>query len=513
MTHSNRREPARRRPGLAVALAAGVAGRIAAGRDALRRLAHGLAGLGRPDPDRLPLEGQAAGYLGRGWVIANHKLVSFNAAFISSVLSLPVAALAEHAAEGVGAPRRPYGRVSPSAARASRRHSAAPANSRSRLEGCAGCDTFVAPAPMPRLTAARRRAYNHCDTRCTAPSGTASGMCNPTECRYLSQATQLLATVDEAGAICSTGSRQSRALGYAAADLEGTPLSDLVAADDRAHLARLLDRTRHAPATWDRVTFRRADGRAEPLLCCFQRVRDGDRPPKTVLVVGLALESLGRQVRAEAAAALGHLAFACHSPAHRLMEALEVVLAECPASRAAQRCREDLDHLLEALSQASAWPKADGRPVDAVAVVESVLEMLDGDAGFARLGRDLRPETPAAWTRVHPAALAYVTLHLAANARDATAETASPRLRITVAADAGRVILEFQDNGPGLAPGDRDRAFAPCAAGPSENGCAGVGLASCRQLLAHFGGSLHLHSRPDRGATAVVSLPAAEAPV
>ena len=40
----------------------------------------------------------AAGYLERGWVIANHKLVSFHAAFISSVLSLPAAALATIAA-------------------------------------------------------------------------------------------------------------------------------------------------------------------------------------------------------------------------------------------------------------------------------------------------------------------------------------------------------------------------------------------------------------------------------
>lgn len=38
-------------------------------------------------------EGAAAGYLERGWVIANHKLVSFHAAFISSVLSLPVGEL------------------------------------------------------------------------------------------------------------------------------------------------------------------------------------------------------------------------------------------------------------------------------------------------------------------------------------------------------------------------------------------------------------------------------------
>ena len=36
-----------------------------------------------------PVKVSAAGYLERGWVIANHKLVSFHAAFISSVLNLP----------------------------------------------------------------------------------------------------------------------------------------------------------------------------------------------------------------------------------------------------------------------------------------------------------------------------------------------------------------------------------------------------------------------------------------
>ena len=40
---------------------------------------------------------RAAGYLERGWVIANHKLVSFHAAFISSVLSLPALELAQRA--------------------------------------------------------------------------------------------------------------------------------------------------------------------------------------------------------------------------------------------------------------------------------------------------------------------------------------------------------------------------------------------------------------------------------
>jgi enolase len=40
------------------------------------------------------------GYLERGWVIANHKLVSFHAAFISSILSLPAKELGDFVAAG-----------------------------------------------------------------------------------------------------------------------------------------------------------------------------------------------------------------------------------------------------------------------------------------------------------------------------------------------------------------------------------------------------------------------------
>ena len=42
----------------------------------------------------------AAGFLERGWVIANHKLVSFHAAFVSSVLSVPVEKLRDLAVGG-----------------------------------------------------------------------------------------------------------------------------------------------------------------------------------------------------------------------------------------------------------------------------------------------------------------------------------------------------------------------------------------------------------------------------
>ena len=342
-------------------------------------------------------------------------------------------------------------------------------------------------------------------------------MCTPTECRYLSRAMHLVVTVTPRGLIRTTDRRRPQALGHDLAALVDTPLPDLVVPDERPHLARLLARTRHSPAVWDRVTFLRADGRPEPLLCCFQRVRSQDAPAGAVLVTGLRLERLESSLRAEAAAAFGRLAFACHSPAHRLMQALEAVTAECPASQAAVRCRDDLDHLLDALSRASVWPDAgdgpgDG-PVDAIAVIEAALELADGDPAFQDLQVVLRPEVPAAWTPVHPAALAYVTLHLASNARDATAGADEPRLTITVAADGDHLNLEFHDNGNGVPERRCEDMFAPCVAGASEDGGhAGVGLAACRQLISHLGGTIHMHSRPEEGTTVVVTVPAASPP-
>ena len=66
----------------------------------LSRLDERIRGGSRRSPGVTRATTAPAGYLERGWVIANHKLVSFHAAFISSVLSLPAAELTRLAAEG-----------------------------------------------------------------------------------------------------------------------------------------------------------------------------------------------------------------------------------------------------------------------------------------------------------------------------------------------------------------------------------------------------------------------------
>ncbi|MBE3070438.1 MAG: PAS domain-containing protein, partial [Planctomycetes bacterium] len=134
-------------------------------------------------------------------------------------------------------------------------------------------------------------------------------MCTPTQCRYLSQGSNLLVAVAPDGTIRAIDPRHATILGHDTSDLSGKPLAALVPPDQHGHLARILARCETTPAVWDHLTFLASDGQPEPMLCCFQRFVGTDIPQKSVLVTGLRLEAVESDLRAEAAAVLGQLAY------------------------------------------------------------------------------------------------------------------------------------------------------------------------------------------------------------
>ena len=339
-------------------------------------------------------------------------------------------------------------------------------------------------------------------------------MCTPTECRYLSQGSHLLLALAANGTIRSVDARQPRVLGRDGTALVGKPLSQIVAADQHPHLSRLLERTQSTAAVWDQVTFLDAAARPVPLLCCFQRLAGPDMPRGSILLTALQAAAIEADLRAEAATVLGQLAFRCHGPAHRLMQAIEAILSQYPWDIAAQRSREELEELLDALSQSAEWPQAvpDGRPINVVRVLENALRLMDGDPQFKHLKVTLRPDVAAAWADIHPVGMALVTLHLAANARDATASVESPELLIDVNLDRGRLIIEYHDNGSGLDPDDVATLFAPFVSKGERGDHDGVGLATCQELVRFMGGKIRMRSRPAEGTTVVLTFPAAAAP-
>ena len=149
-------------------------------------------------------------------------------------------------------------------------------------------------------------------------------------------------------------------------------------------------------------------------------------------------------------------------------------------------------------------------PVDVVRLLEEAVRLVDLDPACQDLEVMVRPEFAAIWAMVHPVGLVFVTLHLARNARDATTGIRHPRLLIDIYQSGQEVILEFKDNGPGLEAEDLSCAFAPffkkSAGGDSHTG---LGLATCSELVRHMGGTIRMESRPPRGATVFVTLPAA----
>lgn len=127
-------------------------------------------------------------------------------------------------------------------------------------------------------------------------------------------------------------------------------------------------------------------------------------------------------------------------------------------------------------------------PVDLVEVVEAARALVAPRCGHA--GVDLVWRPPDGVPRVEGDAgqLGEVVLNLVGNALDAAAPTEPGRgiVEIRLRTDAGRVLLEVLDTGPGPSPEVADRLFEPFVTGKPEG--IGLGLAVVRQTVEAHGG-------------------------
>jgi signal transduction histidine kinase len=210
----------------------------------------------------------------------------------------------------------------------------------------------------------------------------------------------------------------------------------------------------------------------------------------------------------------------CQQSLERLERAALVLPAGFaePVSDLLKQLRSDLDPVRSAAERISRTTRqlktfsrsSDERRevIEIKRVVRSVLDLVGKDVeACARVRLDLEDR---ALVFADESRLVQVVLNLVVNAMQAVQRQARSDSEIFIRARrAGdRVLLEVEDNGPGVPARDRDRIFDPFFSTKEAGEGTGLGLFVCRNIVRELGGDIAVEDRPNGGARFQVTLPA-----
>ncbi len=241
----------------------------------------------------------------------------------------------------------------------------------------------------------------------------------------------------------------------------------------------------------------------------------------------LSAETAARRAAQEAVAARDEfLAVAGHelrTPLTSLLFHAETLARRGPAlppdvaartdklARSARRIARLVDELLDVTRLSAGRLSIERERVDLAEVVREVVVRNAEPAALA--GSPLRLDAPhpvhGTWD---PGRIEQVLEALLANALK---YGRGRPIEVRVSADGALARLEVRDHGIGVATEDQTRIFDRFerAASARHYGGLGLGLWIVRQVVEAHGGAIRVESRPGEGATFVVDLPIASAPV
>jgi len=228
-----------------------------------------------------------------------------------------------------------------------------------------------------------------------------------------------------------------------------------------------------------------------------------------------------RMARADRFAAVGEvatgLAHEIKNPLAGLSGALELLaedLAQHPRhAEVVGEMRHQVQRLtntMESLLSFARPPKARLRSTDVNATLEKVLFLIRQQSRGAPLEVEARLGEALPTVLADPAQLEQVFLNLCLNAVQAMSG-APGSLRVSSrAGEAGLVIVDVADSGPGISPDMREQLFKPFFTTKREGN--GLGLAISARIVAEHGGHIGYRCPPEGGTTFSVTLKEAQAP-
>jgi signal transduction histidine kinase len=150
-------------------------------------------------------------------------------------------------------------------------------------------------------------------------------------------------------------------------------------------------------------------------------------------------------------------------------------------------------------------PEAPPSRTDLKRAVTAALQIVDREIrARARLSLELGEVAPVAADATQ---VSQVVINLVMNALEAFGEGPERRIRVRVAREAERAVLEVADNGVGIAPELLPRIFEPFVSTRTQEVARGFGLAIVHEIVQQLGGEIRVASEPGQGATFTVRLP------
>jgi two-component system nitrogen regulation sensor histidine kinase NtrY len=164
---------------------------------------------------------------------------------------------------------------------------------------------------------------------------------------------------------------------------------------------------------------------------------------------------------------------------------------------------ESLKSLVDEFSQFARMPAPRREPTDVHELLRRILVLYDGLFEHVRIETLLAVDLPR--VRIDPDQIRRVIINLVDNAIEAINQQGLVVLETQHDAGANLVRIIVADDGPGIAPADREKLFMPYYSTKKRG--SGLGLAIVRRIVAEHDGTIEVGENQPRGTRFSIELP------
>ncbi|MFH1011497.1 MAG: ATP-binding protein [bacterium] len=320
----------------------------------------------------------------------------------------------------------------------------------------------------------------------------------------------------------------ARRYGYTRDEFLKMTISDLHPPEERdSVMKRVEGGTKQSPAHYDGVHHRKKDGAVIEVNISAVDIEFEGRPMRLVLAVDVTEQQRVRR-ELEQARKLESIGLLASGIAHNLNGPLSCIQGLTELLRTVHPETTELEVILKQVRKvkdiihtlmlkARHQEETRARHIQLNELLKTELAFLEANLFFKHEVEkiyDFDPDLPEVWGVYSD--FSQALMNIVNNAIDAMYATPEKILQIRTKQENGRVLVEIQDSGMGMAEGVMARIFEPFfttkppADGKQGDGPTGtgLGLSASRELLVRYDGRIEIRSQSGRGATFTVSLPA-----